>query len=221
MGFVTGPGNRARRSRLPSATRASTSSGCVLVNDWSARDIQAWEYQPLGPFLGKSFATTISPWIVTLDALEPFRVARPVTRAAAAAVSCASSEPGRTRSTSRSSCRRERMRAQGTRRATISRTNFATCIGTSHSNWRTRPPTARSRVPAISLRPERSAADARESGKLHRADLERRTPDRTCPTARRARFSRTATKCVARLVRARAMRRIGFGQATGTIVPAR
>ncbi|MGA7201177.1 MAG: fumarylacetoacetate hydrolase family protein, partial [Candidatus Cybelea sp.] len=52
--------------------------GLVLVNDWSARDIQAWEYQPLGPFLGKSFATTISPWIVTLDALEPFRVQGPV-----------------------------------------------------------------------------------------------------------------------------------------------
>ena len=48
--------------------------GYVLLNDWSARDIQAWEYQPLGPFLGKSFATSISPWIVTLDALEPFRV---------------------------------------------------------------------------------------------------------------------------------------------------
>ncbi len=49
--------------------------GYVLLNDWSARDIQAWEYQPLGPFLAKSFATSISPWIVTLDALEPFRVA--------------------------------------------------------------------------------------------------------------------------------------------------
>jgi len=48
--------------------------GVCLVNDWSARDIQAWEYQPLGPFLAKSFATTISPWVVTLDALNPFRV---------------------------------------------------------------------------------------------------------------------------------------------------
>jgi fumarylacetoacetase len=48
-----------------------------LVNDWSARDIQAWEYKPLGPYLGKSFATTMSPWIVTLDALAPFRVAAP------------------------------------------------------------------------------------------------------------------------------------------------
>ncbi len=48
--------------------------GLCLLNDWSARDIQSWEYQPLGPFLGKSFATTVSPWVVTLDALEPFRV---------------------------------------------------------------------------------------------------------------------------------------------------
>lgn len=52
--------------------------GLVLFNDWSARDIQRWEYVPLGPFLGKNFASSISPWIVTLDALEPFRVASPV-----------------------------------------------------------------------------------------------------------------------------------------------
>jgi fumarylacetoacetase len=51
--------------------------GFVLLNDWSARDIQQWEYVPLGPFLGKDFATTISPWIVTMDALEPFRVDGP------------------------------------------------------------------------------------------------------------------------------------------------
>lgn len=48
--------------------------GLVLVNDWSARDVQRWEYQPLGPFLSKSFATSVSPWIVTLDALAPFRI---------------------------------------------------------------------------------------------------------------------------------------------------
>lgn len=51
--------------------------GMVLFNDWSARDIQKWEYVPLGPFLGKSFASTISPWIVTMDALEPFRTKSP------------------------------------------------------------------------------------------------------------------------------------------------
>lgn len=51
--------------------------GCVLFNDWSARDIQRWEYQPLGPFLGKNFASSMSPWVMTLDALEAFRVAGP------------------------------------------------------------------------------------------------------------------------------------------------
>lgn len=51
--------------------------GMLLFNDWSARDIQKWEYVPLGPFLGKNFASTVSPWVVTLDALEPFRVAGP------------------------------------------------------------------------------------------------------------------------------------------------
>ncbi|MQA89369.1 MAG: fumarylacetoacetase [Gemmatimonas sp.] len=51
--------------------------GICLVNDWSARDIQAWEYQPLGPFLAKSFATSVSPWVVTLEALEPYRLALP------------------------------------------------------------------------------------------------------------------------------------------------
>ncbi|MEM1268019.1 MAG: fumarylacetoacetase [Pseudomonadota bacterium] len=59
------------------ATAFETIFGFVLLNDWSARDIQAWEYQPLGPFQSKASATTISPWIVTAAALEPFRVAAP------------------------------------------------------------------------------------------------------------------------------------------------
>ncbi|MDP9110266.1 MAG: fumarylacetoacetase [Candidatus Eremiobacteraeota bacterium] len=77
VGFVTGPGNRMGEPIAASQAREHI-FGLVLVNDWSARDIQAWEYQPLGPFLGKSFATSISPWVVTLDALEPYRVAGPV-----------------------------------------------------------------------------------------------------------------------------------------------
>ncbi len=73
LGFVVGPGNALGRP-IPIARAREHVFGVVLLNDWSARDIQAWEYQPLGPFLGKSFATTVSPWIMTLDALEPFRV---------------------------------------------------------------------------------------------------------------------------------------------------
>ncbi|KAI9225929.1 MAG: fumarylacetoacetate hydrolase [Piptocephalis tieghemiana] len=76
MAFVVGKGNDSG-SRVTVADAEEHIFGLVLMNDWSARDIQAWEYVPLGPFLGKNFATTISPWIVPLDALEPFRVQHP------------------------------------------------------------------------------------------------------------------------------------------------
>lgn len=77
MGFFIGPGNRLGEPVVAASARSHI-FGLVLVNDWSARDLQKWEYQPLGPFLAKNFATTISPWVVTLDALEPFRTAGPV-----------------------------------------------------------------------------------------------------------------------------------------------
>jgi fumarylacetoacetase len=74
LGFVVGPGN-ALGAPIPIGDAPRHLFGVVLVNDWSARDMQAWEYQPLGPFLAKNFATTISPWVVTSDALAPFRSA--------------------------------------------------------------------------------------------------------------------------------------------------
>ncbi|MDH3283784.1 MAG: fumarylacetoacetase [Acidobacteriota bacterium] len=76
MGFFVGPGNAMGRP-VPVDEAESHIFGMVIVNDWSARDIQKWEYQPLGPFLAKNFATTVSPWVVTLDALAPFRCAGP------------------------------------------------------------------------------------------------------------------------------------------------
>ena len=72
IGAVVGQGN-ALGEPVRLADAESHLAGLCLVNDWSARDVQTWEYQPLGPFLSKSFATTVSPWIVTLDALAPFR----------------------------------------------------------------------------------------------------------------------------------------------------
>lgn len=77
MGFFVGPGN-ALGNPIAIENAYDNIFGLVLVNDWSARDIQKWEYVPLGPFLGKNFGTTISPWVVTLEALEPFRCASPV-----------------------------------------------------------------------------------------------------------------------------------------------
>jgi fumarylacetoacetase len=76
MGFIVG-----KTTPLGSSVSVEDAEDCifgmVLLNDWSARDIQRWEYVPLGPFLGKSFATSMTPWIVTLDALEPFRLDGP------------------------------------------------------------------------------------------------------------------------------------------------
>ena len=76
MAFITTDAN-VLGDKIPIEEAEEYIFGLVQFNDWSARDIQAWEYVPLGPFLGKNFASTISPWIVTLDALEPFRVDNP------------------------------------------------------------------------------------------------------------------------------------------------
>jgi fumarylacetoacetase len=75
--FIVGTGN-VQGEPIPVADAERHIFGMVLMNDWSARDIQQWEYVPLGPFNSKTFATTISPWVVTLDALRPFRIAGPV-----------------------------------------------------------------------------------------------------------------------------------------------
>ncbi len=79
VGYILGQGKELGHS-ISTDEAEDYVFGIVLFNDWSARDIQKWEYVPLGPFLGKNFASTISPWIVTLDALEPFKVAAPKPR---------------------------------------------------------------------------------------------------------------------------------------------
>jgi fumarylacetoacetase len=76
MAFLIGPGNSLGEP-VPIDRAIDHIFGLVLMNDWSARDIQAWEYQPLGPFLAKNFCTSISPWVVTVEALEPFRKSLP------------------------------------------------------------------------------------------------------------------------------------------------
>ena len=77
VGLFVGRGNRLGEP-IPIASAEEHLFGIALFNDWSARDMQAWEYQPLGPFLSKNFASTVSPWIVTMEALAPFR--RPLVR---------------------------------------------------------------------------------------------------------------------------------------------
>jgi fumarylacetoacetase len=122
VGFVTGPGNKLGHPIRASAAREHI-FGLVLVNDWSARDIQAWEYQPLGPFLGKSFATTISPWIVTLDALEPFRSEGPRQEPLPLPYLCGP-DRGAYDISLEVDLSTPAMREAGTPPATVSRTNF-------------------------------------------------------------------------------------------------
>jgi len=76
LGVWVGPGNPLG-TPIPIGEAEDHIAGFCLLNDWSARDIQAWEYQPLGPFLAKNFMTSISPWIVTAEAMAPFRIAQP------------------------------------------------------------------------------------------------------------------------------------------------
>ena len=77
MGYIIGK-NSSLGSSISTANAEDYVFGKVLFNDWSARDIQKWEYVPLGPFLGKSFASSISPWVVTMEALDPFKVSGPI-----------------------------------------------------------------------------------------------------------------------------------------------
>lgn len=81
MGFFFGGKGNSMGTRIPVSQAASHVFGCVIVNDWSARDVQKWEYQPLGPFNAKNFCTTISPWVVSLEALRPYCVPGPMRQA--------------------------------------------------------------------------------------------------------------------------------------------
>ena len=87
LGAIFGPGNDLGAA-IPIAEAQQHIAGVCLVNDWSARDIQRWEYQPLGPFLAKNFATSVSPWLVTMEALAPFRTRRAAARRARSFPTC-------------------------------------------------------------------------------------------------------------------------------------
>ncbi|MEZ5499526.1 MAG: fumarylacetoacetase [Steroidobacteraceae bacterium] len=136
--------------------------GLCLLNDWSARDIQAWEYQPLGPFLAKNFATTISPWIVTLDALEPFRV--PWTRAALDPQplpyldSTDLRQRGAMNITLEAAIETAKMRAARTRPHVLARSNFR------HSYWSIAQLVAHHTVNGCNLRPGDMLGTGTQSG---------------------------------------------------------
>ena len=127
LGVFIGTGNESG-SRIDIAQAEAHIFGLCLLNDWSARDLQGWEYQPLGPFLGKNFATTISPWIVTREALAPYRA--PWTRVAgdpeplAYLDSASNRESGAIDLQLEVSIETEKMRSSGAAPMRLSRSNF-------------------------------------------------------------------------------------------------
>ena len=129
LGFFVSGGNSLGET-IPIARAEEDIFGICLVNDWSARDIQAWEYQPLGPFLAKSFATSLSPWVVTMEALAPFRTPAFVRARGRSAAIALSFRPGGSRSwrprplAGGFSAVRSAMREAGVAAVVLGRSNF-------------------------------------------------------------------------------------------------
>jgi fumarylacetoacetase len=220
VGFITGPAN-APSTPIPVHEAYDHIFGLVLVNDWSARDIQAWEYQPLGPFLGKSFATTISPWIVTLDALEPFKAPRapqdppPLPYLAGGDPRCSYDIELSVELSS------AEMRKNGNAAATISRTNFKEMYWTMFQQL------AHVTANGTAIRPGDLYASGTISGNTpqSRGSLIEITWNATeplrLPTGEVRGFLEDGDEVTLRGWSRSGDFRIGFGQASGLITPAR
>lgn len=218
VGFVVGPGNPLG-SAIAVEAAADHIFGLVLVNDWSARDIQRWEYQPLGPFLGKSFATTVSPWVVTMEALAPFMVPSPLQDPAPLEYLQASSDWGidldlEVRLASAA------MSAEGAAPAPISRTNFASMY------WTIAQQLAHATVNGTNVRPGDlyasgtiSGADPGSYGSLIELTWNGETPIDLPDGARRS-FLEDGDTVVIRGWCQREGVRVGFGECSGTVMPA-
>ncbi|MGZ3504370.1 MAG: fumarylacetoacetase [Vulcanimicrobiaceae bacterium] len=220
MGFITGPGN-TMGSPIRVADARDYIFGLVLVNDWSARDIQAWEYQPLGPFLGKSFATSISPWIVTLDALEPFRVKGPQQEPAPLPY-LRSIGAWNYDVTLQVLLQSERMRAAGTEPALVATSNFK------YMYWNMAQQLAHATVNGTATRPGDLYASGTISGPTpdsYGSFIEltwRGTKPLALPGGEQRGFLEDGDCVTLRgFCEREGARRIGFGSVTGTILPAR
>lgn len=215
VGFFTGPGN-ALGEPVPLQHAHERIFGFVLVNDWSARDIQKWEYQPLGPFLAKNFATSISPWVVTLDALQPFRVPGPPQDDPAPLAYLRETEPWSFDIDLEVWLRSARMET----RTRIAWTNFR------HMYWNVRQQLAHHTVTGCNLRPGDLLASGTISGpeKEARGSLLELTWRGTEPLALPGGESRSFLEDGDELVitghAERAGVRVGFGEVSGTVLPA-
>jgi fumarylacetoacetase len=224
LGVFIGPGNELG-SPIGIEEAESHIFGLCLLNDWSARDVQAWEYQPLGPFLAKSFATTISPWIVTLEALAPYRL--PWERPAGDPLPLAylSSPELRERGSIDIELEvyieTETMRSAGAAPYRLSRSNFRNCY------WSIAQMVAHHTVNGCNLRPgdllgtgTQSGPDPAEAGSLLELSAGGKQPI-TLPNGEQRRFLGDGDTIILRAACERAGHsRIGFGEVTGRILGA-
>lgn len=199
--------------------------GLCLFNDWSARDIQAWEYQPLGPFLAKNFASTVSPWIVTQEALAPFRVAFERDSADPQPLpylsSAANSASGNYSVALEVQLQTSQMAQAGQPAATLSRSNFR------HSYWTVAQMIAHHTVNGCNLRPGDLLGSGTQSGPAHEEagsllELTRggKQPI-TLPNGEQRLFIEDGdTLVLTGYCQADGARRIGFGEVRSTVLPA-
>ncbi|MDR0458111.1 MAG: fumarylacetoacetase [Burkholderiaceae bacterium] len=225
LGVYIGPGN-AQGQPIPLGQAESHVFGLCLLNDWSARDIQAWEYQPLGPFLSKNFATTVSPWIVTLEALAPYRalLARPA--GDPQPLPYLDSTEQRTRGALdiqlELTLQTEKMRTAGQAPARVALSNYR------HAYWTVAQMVAHHTVGGCNLQP----GDFLGTGTLSGPTLDQacaliettgggKTPFRLPDGQTRSFLEDGDTVIIRGWCQKAGAARIGFGQCRGTILPAR
>ncbi len=226
VGVYIGAGN-ALGTSIPIAAAESHVAGLCLVNDWSARDVQSWEYQPLGPFLAKNFATTVSPWVVTLDALAPFRApafhrATDDPRPLAYLSDEGNEREGGVEITLEVTLSSSRMREEGRAPMRVSRGSFTSMY------WTIAQLVTHHASNGCDLR----AGDLLASGTVSGAEQESRgcllertwrgTEPLDLPTGEQRRFLEDGDEVVLRAWCERpGFRRIGFGECRGVVIPSR
>jgi fumarylacetoacetase len=225
LGVFIGQGNELGSPIRVAAAEAHV-FGLCLLNDWSARDLQAWEYQPLGPFLGKNFATTISPWIVTWEALAPYRI--PWARAAGEPQPLPYLQSPELQNSGAIDIAlevylvTERMRAEGLGPYRLSHSNFRDCY------WSVAQMVAHHTINGCNLRSgdllgtgTQSGPTPAEAGSLLELSAGGKQP-LTLPNGEQRRFLSDGDTIILRAACERAGNaRVGFGEARGRVVAAR
>ncbi|WP_120296176.1 fumarylacetoacetase [Paraburkholderia sp. BL23I1N1] len=225
LGIFVGQGNEQGK-QIPIDTVEEHIFGICLLNDWSARDIQGWEYQPLGPFLSKNFATTISPWIVTLEALLPYRVpfVRPESDPQPLAYldSIAQRAAGAIDLQLEVSLETEAMRRSDLPPTVLTQTSYR------HAYWTAGQLVAHHTVNGCNLRPgdlfgsgTLSGPTLDEAGALIELTVGGKQPVHVSPDEARTFLEDGDTVIIRGWCEKQGNARIGFGECRGTVLPAR